>query len=59
MGRSAKVGGKNIDRARKQVEARPYKLEEAAELLRKVHFVKFDETVELVLNLGEIGRAHV
>ena len=36
MGRSAKVGGKNIDRARKQVEARPYKLEEAAELLRKV-----------------------
>jgi hypothetical protein len=31
MGRSAKVGGKNIDRARKLVEARPYKLEEAAE----------------------------
>src|ERR1700723_1602810 len=52
MGRSAKVGGKNIDRAPKQVEARPYKLEEAAELLRKVHYVKFDETVELVLNLG-------
>jgi large subunit ribosomal protein L1 len=52
MGRSAKVGGKNIDRARKLVEARPYKLEEAAELLRKAHFVKFDETVELVLNLG-------
>ena len=50
MGRSAKVGGKNIDRARKQVEARPYKLEEAAELLRKVHYVKFDETVELVLS---------
>jgi large subunit ribosomal protein L1 len=52
MGRSAKVGGKNIDRARKLVEKRPYKLEEAAELLRKAHFVKFDETVELVLNLG-------
>src|SRR5271170_6310840 len=52
MGRSAKVGGKNIDRARKLVEARPYKLEEAAELLRKAHYVKFDETVELVLNLG-------
>src|ERR1700683_1419400 len=52
MGRSAKIGGKNIDRARKLVEARPYKLEEAAELLRKAHFVKFDETVELVLNLG-------
>ena len=52
MGRSLKDGGKNIDRARKLVEARPYKLEEAAELLRKAHFVKFDETVELVLNLG-------
>jgi large subunit ribosomal protein L1 len=52
MGRSAKEGGKNIDRARKLVEARPYRLEEAAEVLRKAHFVKFDETVELVLNLG-------
>jgi large subunit ribosomal protein L1 len=52
MGRGAKVAGKNIDRARKLVEARPYRLEEAAELLRKAHFVKFDETVELVLNLG-------
>ena len=52
MGRSAKDGGKNIERARKMVEARPYKFEEAAELLRKAHFVKFDETVELVLNLG-------
>src|ERR1700690_4176860 len=52
MGRSAKVGGKNIDRARKLVEARMYQLEEAAELLRKVHYVKFDETVELVLNIG-------
>ncbi|HVB57258.1 MAG TPA: 50S ribosomal protein L1 [Candidatus Acidoferrales bacterium] len=52
MARSAKTGGKNIDRARKLVEARPYRLEEAAEVLRKAHFVKFDETVELVLNLG-------
>jgi large subunit ribosomal protein L1 len=52
MARSAKIGGKNIDRARKLIEARPYKFEEAAELLRKAHFVKFDETVELVLNLG-------
>jgi large subunit ribosomal protein L1 len=52
MGRSSKDGGKNIEKARKMVEARPYKLEEAAELLRKAHYVKFDETVELVLNLG-------
>jgi large subunit ribosomal protein L1 len=34
------------------VETRPYKLLEAAELLKKVHFAKFDETVELVVNLG-------
>jgi large subunit ribosomal protein L1 len=52
MARNGKQGGKNMDRARKLIEARPYKLEEAAELLRKAHFVKFDETVELVLNLG-------
>ena len=51
MGRKD-TGGKNIERARKLVEARPYKLAEAAELLKKAHFVKFDETVELVLNLG-------
>ncbi len=44
--------GKNIDRARKQVEPRLYDLGEAAELLKKVHFAKFDETVELVVNLG-------
>ncbi len=44
--------GKNIDRARKQVEARFYRLGDAAELLKKVHYVKFDETVELAVNLG-------
>ena len=44
--------GKNIANARKKVEARPYKLDEAAETLKKAHFAKFDETVELVINLG-------
>jgi large subunit ribosomal protein L1 len=44
--------GKNVEKARKQVEARPYKLAEAAEVLKKAHYVKFDETVELVVNLG-------
>jgi large subunit ribosomal protein L1 len=52
MGHNAKEGGKNIDRARKLIEARPYRLADAAELLRKAHFGKFDETVDLVLNLG-------
>src|SRR6476660_453873 len=44
--------GNNIVNARKKVEARPYKLSEAAETLKKAHYVKFDETVELVINLG-------
>ncbi len=44
--------GKNTEKARKQVEARPYRLGEAAEVLKKAHFAKFDETVELVVNLG-------
>ncbi|MFZ0638163.1 MAG: 50S ribosomal protein L1 [Candidatus Acidiferrales bacterium] len=48
----SKVGGKNIEKARKLVETRAYKLGEAAELLKKTHFVKFDETVELAINLG-------
>jgi large subunit ribosomal protein L1 len=44
--------GKKTENARKQVEARPYTLAEAAAVLKKAHFVKFDETVELVVNLG-------
>jgi large subunit ribosomal protein L1 len=44
--------GKKIVNARKHIEARPYMLVEAAEALKKAHFVKFDETVDLVLNLG-------
>src|SRR5436853_6280622 len=48
----ARKVGKNTEKARKQVEARPYRLAEAAEVLKKAHFAKFDETVELVINLG-------
>ena len=48
----AKKPGKNITKARAAIEARPYKLAEAAEAIKKAHFVKFDETVELVANLG-------
>ena len=44
--------GKNMEKARKQVEARPYKLAEAAELLKKTHHTKFNETVEVAVNLG-------
>src|SRR6516165_11357414 len=36
----------------KHVAARSYKLGEAAELLKKLHHTKFNETVELAVNLG-------
>jgi large subunit ribosomal protein L1 len=48
----AKKSGKKIENARKQVEARPYKLAEASELIKKTHHTKFNETVELAINLG-------
>ncbi len=48
----SRIGGKNIEKARGQVQARAYPLLEAAELLKKVKFAKFNETVELVVNMG-------
>jgi large subunit ribosomal protein L1 len=48
----AKKAGKQIENARKKVEARPYKLQEASELIKKTHHTKFNETVELAFNLG-------
>jgi large subunit ribosomal protein L1 len=47
-----KKSGKNMENARKKVEARPYKLTDAAELIKKTHHTKFNETVELAINLG-------
>src|SRR5246127_2812512 len=47
-----KKAGKHIENARKKVEARPYKLGEACELIKKTHHTKFNETVELAINLG-------
>jgi large subunit ribosomal protein L1 len=44
--------GKNITAARAKIEQRPYKMNEAADAIKTAHFAKFDETVELVLNLG-------
>ena len=47
-----KKAGKHMENARKKVEARAYKLAEAAELIKKTHHTKFNETVELAINLG-------
>jgi large subunit ribosomal protein L1 len=44
--------GKKFAAAAKQVEERPYPLEEAVPLVQKVKFAKFDETVELHVRLG-------
>src|SRR5262249_58529143 len=44
--------GKNIEKARKAVEARPYALAGAVPLLQKVKDARFDETVEVTLRLG-------
>jgi len=44
--------GKHMENARKKVDARPYKLTEATELIKKTHHTKFNETVELAINLG-------
>src|SRR5207249_8270519 len=44
--------GKNIEKARQAVEARPYQLKDAVPLLQKVKFAKFDETVEITMRLG-------
>ena len=48
----AKKSGKHMVAARKKVEARTYKLAEASELIKKTHHTKFNETVELAINLG-------
>src|SRR5881398_2695650 len=47
-----KKSGKNVEKARKAIEQRPYKIEDAVPLLQKVKFAKFDETVEITLRLG-------
>jgi large subunit ribosomal protein L1 len=49
---AVKKVGKHVENARKKVEARPYKLAEATELIKKTHHTKFNETVELAFNLG-------
>ena len=48
----ATKSGKNIEKARAQVDARSYTLEDAIALLQKIKFAKFDETVDVTLRLG-------
>lgn len=48
----ATKAGKNIEKARAQVEAHSYTLGDAITLLQKIKFAKFDETVDVTLRLG-------
>jgi large subunit ribosomal protein L1 len=44
--------GKKFKNAKAQVESRPYKLDEALPLVKKLSHAKFDETVEIAIRLG-------
>ncbi len=44
--------GKKFKLAREKVEVRAYPLEEALSLVKEIHFAKFDESVDLAVNLG-------
>ena len=44
--------GKKYTAAKAQVENRPYTVPDAMGLLKKIHYVKFNETVELHMRLG-------
>lgn len=44
--------GKKYTQAQAQVATKPYTLDEAVPLVKKLAFAKFDETVELALRLG-------
>src|SRR3981189_3580080 len=48
----AQKTGKHYQAASKQVEPRPYQLDEAIPLLQKIKYAKFDETVEVHMRLG-------
>src|SRR6476660_10278235 len=48
----SRTSGKKYTAAAEQVETRPYSVEEAVPLVKKIKFAKFDETVELHMRLG-------
>lgn len=52
MSKAVVRSGRKMKEARAQVEKRPYAIEEGMELLKKAHYTKFDQTVELAINLG-------
>ena len=51
-GGGAWVSRKEYMAARDRIEARLYQLREAVDLIRDIHYAKFDETVEVAVRLG-------
>jgi len=51
-----KIRGKNYQQAKKKIDKNKlYPLKEAVSLLKKIKYTKFDETVEVHLNVREVG----
>jgi len=46
------MAGKKYEAAKNAIEARPYTVEDAMGTLKKVHFAKFNETIEVHMRLG-------
>src|SRR6478736_5648633 len=44
--------GKKYEAAKKAIEERPYTVDDAMGTLKKVHFAKFNETIEVHMRLG-------
>src|SRR5436189_6481122 len=44
--------GKKYAAAKQQIEPRPYTVEDAMGLLKRVHYAKFNETIEVHMRLG-------
>src|SRR5881296_4602539 len=44
--------GKKYAAAKKQIEPRPYTVEDAMGVLKRVHYAKFNETIEVHMRLG-------
>jgi len=47
-----KIGGKNLRNAKLKIEDKAYSILEAVEIIQKVKFAKFDETLDVVMRLG-------
>jgi large subunit ribosomal protein L1 len=46
------MAGKKYEAAKKAIEPRPYTVDDAMGTLKKVHFAKFNETIEVHMRLG-------